>query len=160
MGFDDRKVWIKFFSPTDNVLRLSIGYNPPYQRFQRLTQFCRAPLLSLLTLESLYIDEIRDLPQRHRRKDAETTQWLELFQSFSNVRRLFISEAFCSSYRASPARACRGEGARRVTRPEVFLFGRASVRLGGHLAIRCHTTAPRSLCSLFSVGQEGKHDIG
>lgn len=94
MGFDDRKVWIKFFSPTGNVLRLSIGYNLPYQRFQRLAQFCRAPLPSLLTLESLYIGEIRDLPQRHRRENAETTQWLELFQSFSNVKRLFISKAF------------------------------------------------------------------
>jgi hypothetical protein len=54
-------------------------------------------LFPLPKLEQLYIDggryselQLEELP----RDDAETTRWLELFQPFSTVKNLYLSEVF------------------------------------------------------------------
>lgn len=85
------KLSINFSGPTQisSVVRLRIRCIAPEWRFPCLAQFCRLPFFPLATLEELYFSQ-GFFPQR----DDRYTRCLELFQPFTSVKNLYISEEY------------------------------------------------------------------
>ena len=92
IGFitDNFNVSIKFSWPAQisSVVKLGIYSLEPELTIPDLAQFCRSPLFPLPTLERLYIGRRQSSPQPHR----DNTRWLELLQSFTAVKNLYLTK--------------------------------------------------------------------
>jgi hypothetical protein len=86
------KFWIKFSwpKPISSTVRLEVYRPYAEQHMSRVAQFCRSPFFPLPTLEDLYICGGRHssiCPRGY-------TRWLELFQPFTAVKNLYLSELY------------------------------------------------------------------
>jgi hypothetical protein len=72
---------------------LTILCKPSGWQLSSLTQFCDSPFISLFNPEHLDIREMIYF-RPHWQGDVENIQWLELLQSFTTVKSLFLSKEF------------------------------------------------------------------
>jgi hypothetical protein len=72
-------------------LALEVACEESDWQLSSLAQLCSMSLPPLSTLEWFYIRESRD-QQPHWQDDVDSDQWLELFQPFSRVKNLYLSE--------------------------------------------------------------------
>ena len=109
----------------DKRLCLTISCIPSDWQLSSLTQVYSSsfPQTLISMVNHLYIEDgfraIRgpgfNEEEIHEQDDVESSQWLELFHSFTTVKHLRISE-FDAKYRIGPA-ICRGECEGSVTDP-------------------------------------------
>jgi hypothetical protein len=95
--FDERGAWVALPSPTSEGLRMSILCEELDWQLSSLAQFCTFYLTPLVTVESLYIYDLRYFktqPEFPDRDDIENMLWLELLRPFTSVKSLYLSELF------------------------------------------------------------------
>jgi hypothetical protein len=100
MAFDTvtLKFWIDF-SWTKQIysaVRLAVHCRIPERWIPRLVQFCHSPFFPFSTLEYLYICGGRRYPRDHLTGPLQLsdTRWLEIFQPFTAVKNLYLSEEY------------------------------------------------------------------
>ena len=94
--FYSSDVSISLPQPLDGVLELRISCREPEWQLSALAQVCSSPFSMALipAVERLYIHA--GLSQLNWQDDFESSQWLELFQSFTFVKDLYISRELVS----------------------------------------------------------------
>ena len=100
-------------------------------------------------MEHLYVYRCKLLPP----PDIENVQWLAIFHPFIAVKKLYICEGF-AQYFVPAFQELVGERTTDVLPTLESLFLDGLQPSGSHWPVRCRTTAHRSSCSCFSLGQE------
>ena len=84
------------FSTLDGRLSLAISCRKLDWQLSSIAQVCQSsfPQALISTVETLYIDEYRDVILDNRDYNIESSQWLEVLHPFTAVKHLYISPQF------------------------------------------------------------------
>ena len=96
--FNKDHVLIEFFPPTqtsDIVLMLIVSCSESDWQLSSPAQICTSSFPPVYMVEHLYVDEDR-FSNQYWQDDIDNTQWLELFQPFTDVKNLYLSKKFVS----------------------------------------------------------------
>jgi hypothetical protein len=91
--FSLNHIMVESFPPSHKTSRLTISCKWLEWQLSSLAQVFTSFFPSIYMVECLTIDGFRHWTSRWQ-ADTENMQWLEIFQQFTSVRRLFVSTAF------------------------------------------------------------------